>query len=933
MQALFAKRCGLLRSLASVTCRLKNRIYRQYCSRALSLLPCDRRRQVTLTTPSDNKPASTELTGGAGFTYEDTVVAYYLTHLLRHERAAGQPGVVTSVAVQQEGHGNPMDDLVVVFDDAGTPKMLGLQVKRSITISGAKANADFRGIVEAAAALQASDTFVDERDACGFVVEHVADAPFRTLLRLIDWAKSSPDSQDFETRFGPTGTAGADELRMRDGLKAVIGSTSASQEVFFYRNFRALRMPGLEDGAVLRTEVVNRLQELVADNTDGQDILLFSRLCRIAREGAANAAKWTRASLLAQLHGSVRLEIAPNFADDIARLDAASRDALHDVSETVDEFHVARDALQQNIEKQLLQHRVVSIGGLPGSGKSAVLKHYAEKAAAKGPIIFLKNDRLQETSWATFGTAIGLRHSLVVDLLAEIGASGTPVLFIDGIDRVRPDQKNIIIDLIRVIDADPSLRHWKILATSRDQGLEAFRSWFPSSFYAATAMGTVAVDGFSEEEAERLAKSKPKLRNLLFSPSRAVEQIARRPFFAAVLAKTLQNDAEPQTEVDLIDAWWQRAGHDATDMVLQRQRALIEIAEKGVRNLGKGIALKDLDRATIDHIPALQADHILRLERGGAIVSFTHDIFFEWSFFRLLIELDDDWTSALTAAGEPPLLGRVVGLLAQDALTERGRWTAGYAKLESSDLRVQWRREWLTAAPFTHAFESAVDEFSQLVEANDFALCGKMLVWFQAQHTVPSPFVLNGAIAIEGVDRVRVADLMGWPSDGVAWGRLIEWLIERSETLPPSLVPQAVEVFGVWQNVLADFKNERSKKILATASAWLIDLEAEIHAEQPPRTRHTWGALGDEAQKGLATALRSLLFRSARSFPDFAGAVYERAVANKRMRDAAFDELMEFSPILSQALPEAVARVAETKLLKELPQDKRDDCNAKSRSG
>ncbi len=72
-----------------------------------------------MTSLSDGKPASTELTGGAGFTYEDTVVAYYLSSLLRRERAAGQTGFVTSVAVQQQGHGNPMDDLVVEFDDVG----------------------------------------------------------------------------------------------------------------------------------------------------------------------------------------------------------------------------------------------------------------------------------------------------------------------------------------------------------------------------------------------------------------------------------------------------------------------------------------------------------------------------------------------------------------------------------------------------------------------------------------------------------------------------------------------------------------------------------------------------------------------------------------------------------------------------------------------
>ena len=90
----------------------------------------------------------------------------------------------------------------------------------------------------------------------------------------------------------------------------------------------------------------------------------------------------------------------------------------------------------------------------------------------------------------------------------------------------------------------------------------------------------------------------------------------------------------------------------------------------------------------------------IRDERGGASLAFTHDIFFEWAFFRLLIDLGDDWTDALMVAGEPPLLGRVIGLMAQEALTENGRWTSGYRLLAGKNLRRQWQREWLTAPPF-----------------------------------------------------------------------------------------------------------------------------------------------------------------------------------------------------------------------------------------
>jgi hypothetical protein len=135
-------------------------------------------------------------------------------------------------------------------------------------------------------------------------------------------------------------------------------------------------------------------------------------------------------------------------------------------------------------------------------------------------------------------------------------------------------------------------------------------------------------------------------------------------------------------------------------------------------------------------------------------------------FFRRLIELGGDWTLALKDAGEPPLLGRVVGLLAQHALVAPGRWTAGYRDLAARELRPQWRREWLTAPPFSPAFEQGRQEFQTLLVADDYALFEKLLVWFQAQHTIPSPMVLaNTAVGGEGIDRVRVAHLLGWPSD------------------------------------------------------------------------------------------------------------------------------------------------------------------------
>ena len=697
-------------------------------------------------------------------------------------------------------------------------------------------------------------------------------------------------------------------------------------ETNFYRQFSALKLDSLMNGGALRIEVINRLQELVICDEDDLGLLLFDRLCRIAREGAETARIWTRQTLLSQLRGNIRLKVIPNYRTDVDRLQSFSLAGMADVSEEIEGFRVERPAAERGVRDRLAECRLVNISGLPGRGKSAMLKRISSECAAKGPILFLKSDRLTGTSWLTFATAIKVHLHDIANLLAEIGSAGTPILFIDGIDRVKPDQKGVITDILQAIEANEHLSHWKVLASSRDQGLEAYRAWFPGTFYRDTGIGDVSIKSFSDSEAEALAKEKPNLSRLLWGPA-PVREIARRPFFGAVLARSFPDDAAtPQTEDDLIDAWWARGGHDAPeDAVPQRRRALLDIAEKGVRTLGKNIAAQDLKDPTFTQIAALKGDSVIREHEGGAFYSFTHDIFFEWVFFRLLIERGAEWHSSLTEAGEPPLLGRVVGLLAQNAITSPGKWAEGYRDLETPSLRPQWRREWLTAPPFTPAFSQGQKEFQALLSENDYALLEKLLVWFQAQHTVPSPLILRqGSNLIEGVDRVPVADMLGWPSDFQGWGRLLDWLLPLVPSLPARLLPNVIEVFGVWQNVFADVQNPRSSNILKVCSNWLIDLEGSEYPKRFSFEHGKWGELGGKARSSLATSLRIIILRSAQAYPEPAVALFERAIANDRMREEVYSDLIGFTSMMANVDPDLVVALAKAELIEELPQERID---------
>ena len=869
---------------------------------------------------------SAELAGGTGFTFEDTVVAYYLASLLRQERAAGQEGIVTRVAVQQAGHGHPLDDVIIEFKHDEVRRRLSLQIKRRITISAAESNSDFRGIVACSVATRSTPDFQPDLDVYGFAVEHVAVAPFRTLIRIIDLAKSSPTGNDFTRRFSASHSVAVADSRLRDQLLPLIGAESPDDEANFYRQFIGLKFDALANGGALRTEIVNRLQELIAHNKDGSDILLFDRLCHIAREGAGTSQVWTRHSLLDQLRGTVRLNVIPNYRADIARINTFSRAGMADVSEEIDGYRVDRPSIEEKVRDQLAEYRLVNISGLPGCGKSAILKRVMSEYAAEGPVLFLKSDRLIETSWLPFAETLGIQLHDITNLLAEISSAGTPILAIDGIDRIRPDQKGIITDILRAIESNEHLSDWKVLASSRDQGLEAYRTWFPSTFYQGTGIGNVSVEAFNDNEAKTLAQQKPNLRQLLFGAT-PIREIARRPFFAEVLARSISEEAiTPQTEVDLINAWWSRGGHNAPkNAVPQRQRALLDFAMKGVRNLGKGIPTNALKDASVEHIDALKRDRVIREDEDGAFFSFTHDIFFEWVFFRLLIEAGPGWKDRLTEAGEPPLLGRVVGLLAQHKITSPEKWSKGYRKLETEPLRPQWHREWLTAPPLTPAFAQNQTEFQTLLYENDYALFEKLLVWFQAQHTIPNPVILQqNKEPAEGAEHVRMADMLSWPSDFEGWGRFLDWLIPLAPELPTRLLPNVIEVFSVWQNAFSGVQNSRSLNILGVCGGWLISLEEFECTEDFSERTGKWNELGHETRSHFVTSLRIIILRTAQTYPDPAIAIFKRAIADDRIRKMAYADLVCFSAVMAEIAPDLLTSLAKAELLEELPQERLD---------
>ena len=871
-------------------------------------------------------PQSPELAGGEGFTFEGDAAAFYLAALLAEAYAPGiDDRTVVCVSVQQRDFGEPLDDVIVDFEDTEmNSARLSLQVKRSLTISKAKSNADFYDIIRDSWATLRKPNFRIKSDRYGAAVGTVATSKERTLKTLCDWARESLTADHFDARFAQGGSASEDIKTVKNDVAALLavakGAPCTSDEVhLFLAHFVLIQFDFLREGATDPPDAINRIRDCLAPDDAAKAPIVWSRVVQLARASAGKSGQFDRARLVRTISSAARLRGATSYRLDIDKLTALARSYAHLIPDDVGGTKLDRTSLLESMDAKLTTARVVQVRGLPGSGKSVVVKRAVERAIELGPILFLKAEQLEGTSWISYATSQGLSGAPLEQLLVEIGAAGTPTLFIDAIDRIEKEHQPVVLDVIHAIVESPLLDNWRVVVSLRDTGIEVLRNWL-GNYLDVLKVETLGVDQLSDEEAETLAEAKPHLRPLLFG-SAQVQEIVRRPFFAKVLDQSYVADPgvptfAPQSEVDLIENWWRRGGYNETGQsAIERQRALLDLARVRARQLSRPIGIGQL--ASVAHIDDLRSDGILQDARQGISVRFAHDVFFEWAFFHVLAERGADWIAEIKASGEPPAVARVVELVSQWEYTQGKDWPAYLAQTEGSDLRSQWLRAWLVGPLGTARFEADENQFARAVFADDFRLFRKTLVWFQAEKTSPNPNILAGAFPQE--QRERFAVLLGWPSDFAAWRRLIDFILRRISDIPQRLYPEIISIFEVWQNALADFRNPTSRALLQQCAAWLTGIDAISTADRSDETSAYWAKVPDLG--AFKKSLGRLILRASRVEPIFASDYLQRVTKFERIRDDVFIDIIAFSPVLAQSLPKLIVELSLAFLREELPND------------
>lgn len=855
---------------------------------------------------------SPELAGGEGFTFEGHVAAFYLAALLAERNAPGCDGIVTNVAVQQRDFDKPLDDVIISWKDvSGRIGTSSLQVKRALTISSAASNSDFRDIIRDSLSTLKNPNFKKGIDKYGAAVGEIAISKFRDLTTLCNLAVESNDVKHFFERFTELGNASAEQAVIKDDVEALLKDISGgpiSQEELhsFFSHFIVTKFDFLHDGDVDSHIAQQYIGESLATPDRNQFSLVWSHLNKLVRGSAGKAGQFDRKRLVHSISKVVKLRAAPSLEQQLGVLSNLGCSYINLIPQDINGFSISRKSLAVELDTKLLNTRFLQITGLPGSGKSALLKQTAEKSLAAGNILFLKSDQLAGSSWINYATQNGITPHNLEELLLEIKVTGTPTLFLDGIDRVEKQNRPIIEELVNTILNSPTLEDWKIVVTLRDTGIEPLRNWL-GHVLNKISVDTVQVDLLNEEEAQELAVQFPNLKALLFG-SPKVKEVIRRPFFARVMSTfTFASSFKPQSELELIQHWWERGGYNASEQeLIDRQSALLELAEKKIKYLTQSIKIRELNQAR-NLIETFRSDGLIQISASSTSVNFSHDIFFEWALLYVLIEQEDNWLTKIEELGQPPAVARVVELLAQFEYFSK-TWPETLKNIKFSTMRSQWLRAWLLG-PIGHAnFLDNVQDYINVVSDKNYELLQKVLVWFQAEKTTPNPLILKSP------SDIRSADYLAWPSDISLWNRLITFILGNTQNIPKQLFPNIVTLFSVWQNLHRYLPNQTTPEILSLVYEWLSLARSDISS-----LSDGWADIKDI--KDFQESLVNLIFIAAETYPEFTNRYLVEHINSVKIEESIFKNVISYSAFLAQTHPTLLVDFSLKHLLEVLPID------------
>jgi len=854
---------------------------------------------TSIDTEHGSSPASR---GAAGAYIEGELGALYLLALLTGNRAPGLPDArVTSVRFQGVEQGFKLDDLIIKGAGARGDVLLEIQSKRDIQFS--PKDAVYKDVAHQIASSTIGDVPA-ERHLFGIATQRTSRKISGAYQDVLGWARSAETASEFFTRLGAKGVA-------NDDMRAFVATTRAhlvaggvpDEDEAIWRLLRRMLILEFDFEAsapIARTYGLALARMSLADEQVARAEALWSRLVDLSIQTGTRGGEIDPAALKANLaEADFKLAGERDYGPARARLAELAHNTLAQIGTSVAGVTLPRLMAVAALDEAAETQRFIVVRGDTGVGKSWVLRHYAERVAARAPIIVLDREATPPSGWLYLANALGIPGSADA-FLTDLAASGGAYLFIDGIDMIDDaGRQRTISELLRAASAIPG---FTVLATARRGGASDAIPWLDAGI--ATALGglhAVEVGALSDEEVAILVGQAPEL-GMLLDASHPAAQLARNLYRLSRLLRE-PSAASVRTEAELAQLWWTSADGASAAEVRAAQRILEALATAALKGEA-GIDLAE-DSPARDHLLAAQSVREARRDR----IDFYHDVLRDWAIGTYLVE-DPSRLAGFDLSGPvSPRVARGVEIAAR-LLLETGKdasaWLDLLAHLSPPSAHGSWRRQAILA--FVRS-EVAIDV---LAKTSVSLLAGGGALLAELSTTIVAVETKAAADVITLPDGSKVDLPRSYRTDVTGSSVLVlRWVLGHADEIPMSAIGAVVELVEVQTFFLKMLPSlaERTARLLF---GWLCQLDLRDTPVTIPgmdgRAR-----LASDARRQTIDKLRLMTMLLGSFAPDALKA-YLTAVTSDgdhhKMKD-----LRQFSSVIAPVAPAEFAAMVKASLI------------------
>ena len=830
------------------------------------MAPRKKRDNLEKTTPKARIAPSLKSASGAGFTFEDKATATLLCEMLMGFHSLGAAFGPIQRLERQAGDWEPFGDLLLNTSNSGGQEIhCGVSIKSNRLIN---ANGCDVELCAGMWATLANPVFKLESDFILLISAPLSQTVSDHIGNLCRQARAL-DAGRFDKKVVHANVRKIYQSFLNPNDATLKGRPGNLLAKLIHREFDF-------EASVSRTEkdALHMCRELLQPEERNEERVkdLWKQLCEVSLELRLSGGSVTRTDVSAKLRQKFSLKDDPS--DDAAwtKIRILSREAIDEIGTSLPGGikllqRAKKDALRSAIEKT---HGCYVIGD-SGSGKSAIIKEYADEVQATGgEVVWIKGER--------FGTFIATVPKLP-DVLARC-RKRSALLVVDALDGCTTPE--LFAGIARLVTSLGTIENspWSLVFTCQTPDWTrvyvAFIKHLPghSVLIERVECGLLDNEDFDlvcgiSPTVAKLARE-PKLRRFLSSPK----------MLDVLLSGQFTEGRTIAGEADLIEWWWEQQVR-GPHIIAPEERVARELAYCMANELRSELPPDSVAGAE-EAASRLIRNRVLKRTRDG-LLRFEHDLLADWSRVMYLRGLGQAKFQFLKVHTENPPWLRAVRLLSQhllDRVDDLKQWreflNSSKSVLQAEDdlpaEDLQIIDAWLEGVIFSLNPGEVMVNISADLFGDSGWLLRRLIRRMMLVASIPDPAIQNQLSKVDPKSAEAAAARYRLPLWKV-WSPIIDFLISHPE--------QATELIPVELGEIAEIGSRMEDYVKLEwpqfAELIIANAEKELQREAAGKYRHDPGPrpLGGNSKSRKTIYLGALL--AASQLPEKVGKLVSKA--------------------------------------------------------